>query len=125
MNNLLCPGTIVAAKYNDFNGDPQTGLFLILYDEQLDSSNTFKSNFVCVKVSTKLQMVTNYCVPLTDGHNDFFDKPCIALCSKVHTFSKDQVYKTLGRLHPYTMKQCYKVYRRFETELERQLEDYL
>lgn len=125
MTHVLRPGTILCASYTDFQGNKQVGIFCVLYDEQLDSSNNFKGNIVALKVTTSYNMIVNYCVPLNDGRNDFFDKDCIALCSKVHTMEKEQVYKILGTLHPYTLRQVYKVYRRFVTELERQMEDYI
>lgn len=125
MNGVLKPGSIVCAKYLDFENKERIGIFCVLYDEQLDASNNFKGNIIVLKVSTSYSMITNYCVPLTDGRNDFLEKDCMTLCSKVHTLDKSQVYKVLGCLHPHTLRQVYKVYRRFETELERQLEDYI
>lgn len=125
MNNLLKPGTIVTANYADFEGKKRVGIFCILYDEQLDSSNHFKGNVIGLKVTTSYNMITNYCVPLTDGRNDFIEKDCMVLCSKVHTLEKEQIYKILGNIHPHTLRQVYKCYRRFETELERQMEDYI
>ena len=125
MNDLMKPGTIVLANYADFDGNKRVGIFCILYDEQLDSSNNFKGNVVALKVTTSYNMITSYCIPLTDGRNDFLDKDCMVLCSKIHTLEKDQVYKELGVIHPHTLRQVYKCYRRFETELERQMEDYI
>ena len=125
MNNLLKPGTIVTANYADFEGKKRLGIFCIIYDEQIDSSNNFKGNCIALKISTSYNMVTNYSVPLTDGRNTFLDKDCMALCSKLHTLEKKQVCKVLGSLHPYTLRQVYKCFRRFETELERQMEDYI
>lgn len=125
MNSLLKPGTIVTANYADFEGKKKVGIFCILYDEQLDSSNTFKGNVVALKVTTSYNMITNYCVPLTDGRNSFIERECMVLCSKLHTLEKEQIYKVLGSIHPHTLRQVYKCFRRFETELERQMEDYI
>ena len=125
MQSLLKPGTVVCANYNDFLGNKTVGIFLILYDEQLDSSHTYKGNVTALKVTTSLNLCTNYCACLTDGKNDFLDRDCFALCSKVITLDKEQIYKVLGTIHPYTLRQVYKVYRRYEMELERQMEDYI
>lgn len=125
MVGLMKPGTIVCANYTCFDGKTDSGIFCVLYDEQLDASNNFKGNIVAIKITTSLSMVANYCTTLTDGRNTFFNKDCIALCSKVHTLEKDQVYKVLGTLHPATLRQVYKCFRRFESELERQMEDYI
>ena len=46
MMSVLKPGTIVSVDYADFTGKVQHGLFCVLYDEQLDSSNNFKGNFI-------------------------------------------------------------------------------
>ena len=125
MISLLKPGTIVCANYTDFQGNKLVGLFLILYDEQIDASHNFKGNVTAVKITTSLNMCSNYSVCLKDGKNEFLDKDCFALCSKVTTLDKDQIYKVLGSLHPYTLRQVYKCYRRYETEVERQMEDYI
>jgi hypothetical protein len=126
MLSLLKPGTIVCANYADFQGNKLVGLFLVLYDEQIDASHNYKGNITAVKVTTSLNMCSNYCVCLKEeGVNDFLDKDCFALCSKVITLDKEQVYKVLGCLHPRTLRQVYKCYRRYETEVERQLEDYI
>ena len=126
MISVLRPGTVVSVNYNDFSGNPQHGLFLVLYDEQIDASNNFKNNFTAIKITTSYNMITNYCVPLTDGKSDkLFTRQCMALCSKVHTFDKSQVSEEIGRVHHTTLKNVYKCYRRFITEVERQLEDYL
>lgn len=125
MQSLLKPGTVVCANYTDFLGNKTVGIFLVLYDEQLDSSHTYKGNVMALKVTTSLNMCTNYCVCLKDGRNDFLEQDCFALCSKTNILEKDQIYKILGSLHPYTLRQVYKVYRRYETEVERQMEDYI
>lgn len=126
MISVLRPGTIVSVDYADFEGNIQHGLFCVLYDEQIDSSHNFKNNFTAIKITTSFNMITSYCVPVTDGKSDkLFSRPCMALCSKLHTFDKSQVVGEIGRLHPHTLRQIYKCYRRFITELERQIEDYI
>jgi mRNA-degrading endonuclease toxin of MazEF toxin-antitoxin module len=124
MSKIYNPGTVVLATYNTFSGEVAHGLFLVLYDEALDPRHNFKENITVVKISTSYDMLTNYCVPLRDG-NTFFDKDCMALCSKVQTFHKDQVYKSLGVLSPRSFREVYKVYKKFISELERGLVDNL
>lgn len=123
-NKLLRPGSIVCAHYNAFQGDDRVGLFCILYDEQLDSSNNYKNNVVALKVTTNLRMANTYVVSANDGRNDFFEQDCLVCCSKVHIIDKEQIYKIVGTLHSSTLKNVYKVYRQFEREIERQVEDY-
>lgn len=126
MVGVLEPGSVVLAHYCDFTGEKKQGVFLVLYDEQLDSLHSYKGNVTALKVTTSLRMSSNYNVCISDGRNEFLDKDCFALCSKVHTLSKsDQIYKRVGVIHPATLRQVYKVYRRYEMELERQMEDYL
>ena len=73
-NKLLRPGSIVCAHYNTFQGDDRVGLFCILYDEQLDSSNNHKNNVVALKVTTNLRMANTYVVSANDGRNDVLNK---------------------------------------------------
>lgn len=126
MKSVLKPGTIVCANYCDFNGNAQHGIFIVLYDEQLDSAHNFKGNVTAIKVTTSLNMTTSYTVFLKDGKTDCLERDCVALCSKVHTLDKDiQIYKIIGSLHPATLRAVYKVYRRYISEVERQMEDYI
>lgn len=118
-------GSVVCANYCTFEGIKSIGIFLVLYDEQFDAANNFKGNVAALKVTTSFDMITNYCVPLTPENNSFMERECMVLCSKIHTMNKKQIYKILGRVSSYTLKQVYKQYRRFESELERQMEDYM
>lgn len=124
MKSVLKPGSIVSVDYSSFDGKPLHGFFCVLYDEELDSANGHMNNFTAIKVTTSFNMLSNYAVPVTDGNTTIFNKDCMALCSKIHTFSKDQVTEVKGRLHPITFRNVYRCYRRFITELERQMEVY-
>lgn len=123
--SVFTPGTIVCANYRDFNGVERVGIFCIIYDEQLDPSMNYKKNVLGVKVTTSLGLCTNYCVALNDGFNNFFDKDCLALCSKPHVLEKEACYKVIGVLSRTTFKKVYKEYKQFERELERQMLDYI
>jgi len=122
MSKIYTPGSVVGVDYTDFNGKKQTGLFLVLYDESLDSSVTFKNNIVCLKISSQIRQCSAYSSSLDDV--SFLNKGSLVLCSKVHTFDKGQVFSTLGEVHYNVLKRVYRIYRRFITELERQVEDY-
>ena len=37
-NKPLLPGTVICSKYNNFEGEQTVGVFMVLYDEQTDSS---------------------------------------------------------------------------------------
>lgn len=122
---VLLPGTVVASNYVTLNGEHKVGLFLVIYDEQLDASNNFKGNVLAFKITTSYKMITNYCVPLLDDYTNFLEKDCAALCSKIILLDKANIFNVIGELHPYTFRQVFKCYKRFESELNRQIEDYI
>ena len=121
-NQPLLPGTIVCSNFNNFNGEKTVGLFVILYDEQLDTTVTDSKNVIALKLSTKNTCISNYVVNINRELNDFLDDDCIVCCGKLHTLHKrEQVYKVLGRLNPITFKMVYKVYQKFSQEINRQM----
>ncbi len=123
-NAPLVPGTIVCAAYNEFEGERKAGIFCVLYDEQLDNNILQKKNVFAIKLTTQTTLTGNYSVEVLLNRNDFLDKQCVACCSKVHILHKiHNVYKVLGVLDPITMKNIYKTYNRFVTEVERQILD--
>lgn len=124
MKSVLKPGTVVRVSYTDFNNKPLEGYLCVLYDEELDASNKYMNNIIAIKITTSYMMIDNYSVPVTDNYTTLFTRDSMALCSKLHTFSKDQILDIKGRLHPKTFRDVYKCYRRFITELERQMESY-
>ena len=123
-NEPLMPGTIVCSTYNDFNNVQQTGLFCVLYDEQLDDNVYTRKNVLACKVSTQTTLSSNYSVHVTMDKNQFLDKPCIICCSKLHVLHKERnIYKVIGKLDVCTVKTIYKIYKRFVDNTERQLLD--
>lgn len=125
-NKPLISGTVVCSNYNLFDGTTKQGVFLVLYDEQMDINVLDKKNVVAIKISTQDTCVANYSVELNNNMNPFFDKPCIACCSKIHILhKKEQVYKVIGNLDMSTYKKVYKVYNKFLSELNRQVIDSL
>ena len=123
-NMPLIPGTIVCAKYNDFDGVERVGIFCVLYDEQLDTNTPMKKNAVCVKISTQATLVSSYSVRVNIDKNEFLSKPCIVCCSKEHLLHKEtNIYKILGFLDKGTYKEVVKTYLKFSHEIQRQLMD--
>lgn len=120
----LVPGTVVCAKYEDFDGKPRVGIFCVLYDEQLDSNTEHCKNTICCKISTQTTLVSTYSARIDINYNSFLNSPCIACCSKIHVLHKqNNIYKILGRLSSGTMKLIMKNYTKFSNELNRQLLD--
>lgn len=125
-NMPLMPGTIVCAKYQDFEGQDRVGIFCVLYDEQLDNNVFEKKNTICIKISSQSTLVGNYSVKIPIDRNDFLKTQCIACCSKVHVLHKQSnIYKVLGVLERGTYSQVVKTYLKFSNEMERQLIDRL
>lgn len=125
METIFRPGTLVAARYKKFDGSTQPGVFLILYDEALDSHHQFKDNVTALKCTTSDSIIGNYTVTLNDGNNNFLERDTVVACSKVHTLNKSQIFKVIGIINPITYTTVYKVYKRFVNEIEREMEDYL
>ena len=125
MNNIYRPGTLICANYKTFDGKMQPGVFLVLYDEALDSHHQFKENITALKCTTSSSIIGNYTVSLMDGNNSFLERDTIVACSKVHTLDKRQIFRELGVIAPVTYKSVYKVYKKFTNEVEREMGDYL
>lgn len=123
-NAPLVPGTVVCAKYEDFDGKQRVGLFVVLYDEQLDTNTDHCKNTICCKLSTQTTLVSTYSARIDLNYNSFLETPCIACCSKIHVLHKEtNIYKVLGKLSPGTMKLITKMYVKFMNETQRQLLD--
>lgn len=114
-------GTVVVCDYINFKGEPKRGLFVVLYDEQYDISNDGTMNFIAVKVTTKLDMVGNYTVNLNTEENPFFNNPCLASCSKIHTLHKHQIKHSIGKLSANSFKKVYIQVSKFLSEINRQM----
>lgn len=121
-NRPLLPGTVICAKYNKFDGSDAIGIFVILYDEQTDSSILEEKNVLAFKVSSKGTLLSNYSVQIDRKLNNFLNDDCIACCSKIHILhKKQQIYKVLGILHPATYHKIFKIYNKFNSEVMSQL----
>lgn len=126
MARVYTPGSIVVANYLDVQGKYNTGFFCVLYDEQIDPVCSFKSNVIALKITTSYNMMmTNHAIPVSNDNNTFFDRECMALCSRPYVIDKSRILELKGYLDPKTFGQVYRGYKRFESELERQTEDYI
>lgn len=119
----LKSGNVVVCNYINFKGESKKGLFIVLYDEVFDNINNNSNNFTAVKITTQLDMVGNYTVNLNLTENTFFNKPCLASCSKIHTLHKNQIDGILGKLSSGTFKKVYISVSTFLSEVNRQMMD--
>ena len=123
MKEKLSVGDIVCANYNGFDGEKRVGIFLIVYDERQDRIyTTGHTNLTCVKVTTNNLLGNSYTVRLRAGDANL-ENECIVNLSKLHTFTKEQIYKKLGRLSSNTMFNVFKELRAFNNEMEQQILD--
>lgn len=123
-NAPLMAGTIVCAKFGDFNNEEKIGLFCILYDEQIDGNILNKENVYAVKLTTQGTTLGDYTVPINMMRNSYLETQCAACCSKVHTLhKKKQVYKTLGMLDRATYGRIVKTHVNFMHKVEKQMLD--
>lgn len=119
----LKSGNVVICNYINFKGESKKGLFVVLYDELFDNVNNNSNNFTAVKITTQLDMVGNYTVNLNLEENSFFNKACLASCSKLHTLHKNQIDGILGKLSSNTFKKVYISVSKFLSEVNRQMMD--
>ena len=114
-------GSVVICEYLNFRGEKKKGLFIVLCDEDYDNSTDGHMNFTAIKITTKLDMVGNYTVNLNVEENPFFDNPCLACCSKIHTLHKHQIKFKLGKLSTNSFKKVYMTVNKFLNEVNRQM----
>ena len=91
-------GDVVCANYGNFNGEKTVGIFLIIYSERQDRIySDGHSNFNACKITTNNFMGDSYTVRLYEGDANL-ENSCLVNVSKVHTLTRDQVYKKIGTL---------------------------
>ena len=91
-------GDVVCAKYGNFAGEQTVGIFLIIYSEKQDRIySDGHSNFNAVKITTNNFLGDSYTVRLYEGDANL-ETNCLINISKIHTLSRDQVYKKIGTL---------------------------
>ena len=94
--------------------------FLIIYAEQQDSMTMHKRNYCALKMTTSMVDEAIYTCRYSNEYNQFMKQPGFISCSKVHTFDYNQISGSLGQMDSCTMKKVFKIYHRFQCELERQ-----
>lgn len=121
MRDKLDVGDIVCANYNGFDGEPKVGLFLIIYNERQDRLyTTGHTNLNCVKITTNNLLGNGYTVRVKSGEGGL-ENDCLINLSKTHVFTKEQIYKKIGRLSSNTMFNVFKELRAFNNEMEQQI----
>jgi len=114
-------GDVVCAKYGSFSGEQIVGIFLIIYSERQDRIYTDgHSNFNAVKITTNNFLGDSYTVRLYSGDANL-ETNCLVNISKIHTLSRDQVYKKIGTLKEDKMIKVFKELRNFNNEVESQI----
>ena len=114
-------GDVVCAKYGTFAGEQAVGIFLIIYSEKQDRIySDGHSNFNAVKITTNNFLGDSYTVRLYEGDANL-ENPSLVNISKVHTLSKEQVYKKIGTLKQDKMLKVFKELRNFNHEVELQI----
>ena len=114
-------GDVVCASYGNFIGEKSVGIFLIIYSEKQDRIySDGHSNFNAVKITTNNFLGDSYTVRLYEGDANL-ENPSLVNISKVHTLSKEQVYKKIGTLKQDKMLKVFKELRNFNSEVESQI----
>ena len=97
--------------------------FLVIYSEQQDSMTMHKRNYCALKLTTNIVDEAIYNCKFSNEVNTFMKQSGYVSCSKVHTFDYNQIAGSLGQFDSNTMKKVFKIYHRFQCELERQFID--
>ena len=114
-------GDVVCSNYGKFNGDTSVGIFLVIYSEREDRRYTdCHSNYNLLKITSNNLLGDGYTVRLYKGDGGL-DNDSLVNVSKIHTVSKDQVYKKIGSLEQHTMLRIYKELKKFNNEVEYQV----
>ena len=114
-------GDVVCATYGNFTGEKSVGIFLIIYSEKQDRIySDGHSNFNAVKITTNNFLGDSYTVRLYEGDANLENHSLVNI-SKVHTLSKDQIYKKIGTLKQDKMLKVFKELRNFNSEVESQI----
>ena len=114
-------GDVVCATYGNFNGEKTVGIFLIIYSEKQDRIySDGHSNYNAVKITTNNFLGDSYTVRLYEGDANL-ENSCLVNLSKVHTLTREQVYKKIGTLKQDKMLKVYKELRNFNHEVESQI----
>ena len=114
-------GDVVCASYGNFAGEKSVGIFLIIYSEKQDRIySDGHYNFNSVKITTNNFLGDSYTVRLYEGDANL-ENPSLVNISKVHTLSKEQVYKKIGTLKQDKMLKVFKELRNFNSEVESQI----
>lgn len=114
-------GDVVCANYGNFNGEKTVGIFLIVYSEKQDRIySDGHSNLNACKITTNNFMGDSYTVRLYEGDANL-ENSCLVNISKIHTLTREQVYKKIGTLKQDKMLKVYKELRNFNSEVESQI----
>lgn len=105
-------GDIVCANHYDVFNRPKVSIFLVIYDEELDPSNSHSINVTALKITTNKDNAC-YEVPI-----DLLE-PSYILCSKFYTLNKLQIFKKIGHID--NMRQIEKQLKKYYKEMRRQI----
>lgn len=121
-NNLVVPGDVVLSEYYKLDGSKGIGLFLVVYCEKNDTSISRgnSTNITGLKITSQADSVDNYSVVLPQDKITFLDKTSFVMCNKPSSLSSSGI-KTLGRVYGPYLKQIFRTFKGYLTELERQM----
>ena len=97
--------------------------FLVVYSEQNDNMTLHKRNCQELKMTTSVVDESIYNCSYSNKKIEFLNQGGYISCSKLHTFAGNQIIGCLGQMDSETMKKVFKIYHRFQCELERQFID--
>lgn len=105
-------GDIVLAKHYDVFNKYKFSYFLVIYDEELDKTNSHTINITALKITSK---DTNLCYEIPID----LKKPSHVLCSKFYTLNKSQVVSVVGHID--NLKPIHTQLKKYLKEMRRQI----
>lgn len=89
---IFTPGDLISADYVDMHGTKTTGLFVIIYNEALDTDVETRLNLTCLKVTSNVKYYDKYCFTLSQR---FYGLSTVSIvrANKIFTIKTSSVNK--------------------------------
>lgn len=120
----IVPGSLIIAEYTKLDGTLDYGLFFVIYCEDMDSVSNRSYNITGLKVTSQVDSLDSYCVPLPQDKLPFLEKTSFVMCNKPCSLVVNRA-KFLGNVYGPLFKQVYKMFSSYMREVDRQLLCYL
>lgn len=112
-------GDILIVKYCDLDFQQKQGIFVIIYDETGDDTDSCVLNMIGLKVTTKSHEQYGYYVELEQGLSNLKEQ-CRVCCSKPYVLHKANIVGFIGHLPNNKLNDIILTHKSFTDEVLRQ-----